>query len=60
MTVGSVDVGADRVINATFVMPVLQPTYSGNGVGPCLAVTIPSATDRGERFVSPLFAKPRP
>ncbi len=56
--VAEVDVSSDRLIMATFVMPTLEEKYSGNPVGPCLAVTVLAATQRGERFISPLFHRP--
>ena len=56
--VGEIVVGGDLGINGTFVMPTLQERYSGNGVGPCLAVTIRGATAQNQRFISPMFARP--
>lgn len=56
--VGSVDVGEDRLINGTFVMPSLGAIYSGNPFGRCIAVTIRGATDSGQRFISQMFPRP--
>jgi len=56
--VGEVESGGDRLINATFVMPALDAQYAGNPVGQCLAVTVVGASERGERFISPLFPRP--